>query len=122
MQKHIPLLFCALFLVVVSTTGAYAQRMRMSPQERVAALKDSLGLSDDQTAKITSIFEDMGKQRQAIFDSTDDRDARRQAMMSLSAKADTLIESVLTDQQKAKYEAMEKERQERMQQYRNRQN
>ena len=114
MQKRFFLMFSILFLVALSSTTLFAQgMMRMTPEERAKALKDSLGLDEKQTAQIVSIFSDMGKQRQAMMDSLEDRDARRDAMMKLMTATDDKIESLLTPDQKDKYEAMKKAREAR---------
>ena len=112
MKVHVSLLALAvvLFAGVVSVSQAQ-QRMRMTAEQRAARLKDSLSLSDDQVGKIITIFQDSDRLRQDAFASAgDDRDARMAAMRKLMDEADARIDSVLTDTQKAKYEAMKKER------------
>ncbi len=116
MKYFLMSLFAAVLLVGISTTPASAQGMRMSPEERVKQLKDSLSLDDKQTDAITAIFKEMGAKRQAMMDSIDDRDARREAMTGLMKTTDEKIESVLTPEQKDKYEVMKKERESRFRQ------
>jgi hypothetical protein len=102
-----------LLAVSVSFSGAQ-QRMRMTPGERAARLKDSLALSEDQVAKVLPIFQWSDKKREEAFASAgDDRDARMAAMRSITDSTDTKIESVLTDSQKSKYEEMKKQRMQR---------
>ncbi len=96
--------------VSLSLTDAQ-QRMRQTPEQRAARLKDSLALSDDQVAKIVPIFQESDKLREDAFTSAgDDRDARMAAMRKIGDETDAKIESVLTDTQKAKYEEMKNQR------------
>lgn len=114
MRNFLSMLIGAVLLVAASTTTTMAQgMMRMSPEERAKALKDSLTLTDKQTEQVAVIFKDMGAKRQAMMDSLDDRDARREAMMKLMSQVDEKIETLLTPEQKNKYEAMRKEREAR---------
>jgi periplasmic protein CpxP/Spy len=117
MRYYFSMLFAAVLLAGICTTNTMAQgMMRMTPEERVKQLKDSLSLTDKQAEQITNIFKEMGAKRQAVMDSIDDRDARREAMMGLMAKTDEKIEALLTPEQKDKYEAMKKEREARFRQ------
>lgn len=100
-------------LVVIGSTNMMAQRMRMSAEDRAKVLKDSLGLSDKQMEQVVGILKEMGSKRQALADSIQDRDARREAMMILMAKSDEKIELLLTPEQKEKYEVMKKQREAR---------
>ena len=120
MRYYLSLLLATLFLAGVFTTTSMAQgMMRMTPEERVKQLKDSLGLSDKQADQITGIFKDMGAKRQALMDSVSDRDARREAMMSMMKATDEKIEALLTPDQKDKYEAIKKAREAMMRQRQN---
>ncbi|HTY11071.1 MAG TPA: hypothetical protein VMF88_08360 [Bacteroidota bacterium] len=120
MRYYLSLLFAVVLMAGVFTATASAQgMMRMSPEERVKALKDSLGLSDKQADQITVIFKDMGAKRQALMDSVSDRDARRDAMMKMMKTTDDQIEAILTPAQKEKYEALKKAREEMMRQRQN---
>jgi len=103
-------------LVVIGSTNMMAQGMRMSADARAKVLKDSLGLSDKQMEQVAGILKEMGSKRQALADSIQDRYARREAMMSLMTKSDEKIESVLTKEQKKKYEVMKKRREARFRQ------
>jgi periplasmic protein CpxP/Spy len=101
------LLFCG---------AAQAQRMRMSPEEQAKALKDSLSLTDDQTAKVTTILKDSREEMTALMSqNSGDRDTLRSSMQEIQKKTDTKIKSVLTDEQAKKYEALMKVRRSRMQ-------
>ena len=116
MRNFLFFLASAVLLIVISSTNGMAQGMRMSADDRAKVLKDSLGLNDKQTEQVVSILKEMGAKRQALADSIQDRDARRDAMMSLMAKNDEKIESLLTKEQKEKYEVMKKQREARFRQ------
>ena len=114
MRHTILLLFIGALFASASTSEALAQRQQPSPEQRTERLKDSLSLSDEQTAGVLKIFQDMDEQRKAMFESgSDDRAARMQAMRDLATKTDEKIEALLTDEQKAKYQELKKQRQER---------
>jgi periplasmic protein CpxP/Spy len=94
-----------------------AQPMRMSTEERVKMLKDSLKLSDEQAAKVTVILDRQRKEMEATFEKySDNRDSMRTAMQEIMQKSDKQISSLLTKGQAKKYDAMMKERRERMKQ------
>lgn len=115
----LPLLSIAVLLLAGSLSLSHAQQgMRATPEQRVARLKDSLALSEEQVAKLLPIYQESDKKREAAFAAAgDDRDARMAAMRSVMDSTDTKIESVLTDSQKAKYEDMKKQRMQRGQGY-----
>jgi protein CpxP len=102
----------AVLLLAGSLSLSHAQqRMRMTPEQRADRLKDSLALSDDQVGKVLAIFKESDTKREDAFAAAgDDRDARMSAMRKIMDETDTKIESVLTDSQKAKYEAIKKQR------------
>ena len=98
-------------IVVGGLIAQPQQRMRMSPEDRVKALKDSLSLDSTQVAKVLAIYkwqQDEGaKLREA---SQGDFASMRTAMTDLNTKTDDKIKGVLTDAQKKKYEEMLKNR------------
>jgi hypothetical protein len=115
MQNHSGRLVRSLLLTVLSTilvAGALsAQGMRMSPQERAAALKDSLGLDSLQTSKVTAIYkESQDAMMDAMQSGTGDRDAMRATMQDITKKADEKVKALLNDAQKKKFEEMIKNR------------
>ena len=108
---------------VILVTGllqmAYSQgqRMRMTPEQRAKELKEQLSLTDEQVTKVTKIFESSQKEMQAkMGDLQGDRDAMRQFFQKSQAKNDSLIKALLTEDQVKKYEEIQKERMQRMQQ------
>jgi protein CpxP len=112
MKLPVPLFFLFVLLLACSAAPSLAQpRMRMTPEQRAARLKDSLALSDEQVGKIIAIYQQSDKDREeAMSTAGDDRDARMAAMRKIMDETDTKIESLLTDTQKAKYEDMKKQR------------
>jgi Spy/CpxP family protein refolding chaperone len=114
-MRHYLFLFIGV-LVVIGSTNMMAQRMRMSAEDRAKVLKDSLALNDKQMEQVVGILKEMTSKRQALADSIQNRDARREAMMSLMAKSDEKIEILLTPEQKEKYEVMKKQREARFRQ------
>ena len=105
-----------------SSTGDRPQRM--DPAERVERqtqhLKETLSLTDEQTAKVKGIYtKNMEKQRQAFEKAREsgkevDREEMRTQMMTSMKQQDTEVKALLTDEQKVKYEEFIKEREERM--------
>ncbi len=105
---------------------AQAQRMRMSPEDRAKALKDSLSLSNEQTAKIVKIYQAQQKEMSdKMAELQGDRDAMRQAFQEMTAKTNKEIEAVLTKDQLKKFQDLVKQQMEmrqRMMQQRQRNN
>jgi Spy/CpxP family protein refolding chaperone len=95
--------------------GAIAQPRMDSPKDRAAAMKERLALSDSQTTAITKIFEASQADMKKAFDMRGgDRDSMRAMRMSMMKKVDDRIDSVLTSDQKKKYDDFRKERRGRM--------
>lgn len=103
---------------------------RMNPEERIerqtSRLKEQLSLTDEQTGKVKALLtSNMEKQRaewekrraemeQARENQQVDRDKMRAEMKARMDAQDAEIKALLTDEQKAKYEKVIKEREERM--------
>jgi protein CpxP len=102
-------------IAILFSTLAQAQPQRMSIEDRVKILKDSLKLSDEQSTKITKILEDQREEMTtAMNDNRDNRDALQAARKEIMKKADENIKFVLTEDQAKKYDEMLKERRARM--------
>jgi protein CpxP len=95
------LLFMCFFLVGISAVSR-AQGMRISPEDRLAALKTELNLTDDQSAKILVIFKVSAAKRDSVSNAGGDREAIRTIMMTTIEK----IKAVLTPDQRATYQKM----------------
>lgn len=81
----------------------------------VQELKDRLGLSDDQAAKVEALVRKREEKRKVARQSDDPAEARqewRERMREFQAG----VEALLTDEQKIKYEALRAEQRERMRQ------
>jgi protein CpxP len=106
-----------LFAQQVSWAQAQGRGMMLSPEERAKQLQERLNLTDEQTAKVTKIFEASQKKAMEMMGSFQgDREAARKAMQEMQAKTDKDIEALLTKEQAKKYEELKKERAQRMQQ------
>jgi Spy/CpxP family protein refolding chaperone len=101
--------------VSIFSTVSHAQRMRMSVEEQVKILKDSLQLNDEQGANITKILEDQREEMTTTMgENRNNREAMRGIMQDLIKKTDEKIKKMLTEGQTKKYEEMMKTRRERM--------
>jgi Spy/CpxP family protein refolding chaperone len=86
-----------------------------APKDRAADLKERLSLTDSQTTLITKIFtESQEAMRKAVDSMKDDRQAMRGLRMEMMKKSDERIDSILTADQKKKYDDLVKERRSRM--------
>jgi hypothetical protein len=103
-------LILAAVIAFTFIAGVNAQG-RFSAKDRIKEMKDSLALTDNQVATIDSIYTGMSEKIKNI-DATgqDRRDAMRQIMTDTNAQ----IESILTPDQKDKFEKMMAERRSRM--------
>jgi len=119
MKYPVAVMVLAVLLLAGFLSVSHAQqRMRLTPEQRAARLKDSLALSDDQAGKLIPVFQESDRKRdEALEAAGEDRDARMGAIRSVMDSTDTRIESLLTESQKARYEEMKKARMQRMQGY-----
>lgn len=104
-------------IIVVSAHSLFAQPMRRTPEERAKLLTEQLSLTVKQEKQVLEIYREADKKREAMFgdmQGSGDRDQAREKMMSLFKETDTKIEKVLTTAQKKKFEALKKERRQRM--------
>jgi Spy/CpxP family protein refolding chaperone len=89
-------------------------RGMMDPDRRAQMLKDRLGLSDSQAAQVKAVYEDERARSQALMaDQTGDRDAMRARMGEIRKGSDERIAAILNPDQKAKWDAMRAEMQQR---------
>ncbi len=116
------------FVVILSilflfgfTAQTFSQGMGgMNPQERMKqqlqTYKERLKLTDAQFNKIDTILKDqMGEMQKLRDSSSGDRDAMREAMMSLREKINKKIEALLDDTQKAEFKKIQEEAAQRRQ-------
>lgn len=91
--------------------GQGEHRGGMNPERRADRLQKALGLSADQTTQLKTIFtEGQGKMEALRNDTSVPQDERRSKMMELRKDEEAKVHAVLTDDQKAKYDAMRQER------------
>ena len=118
----------ARFVIILSliflfgfTAQSFSQGMGgMNPQERMKqqlqTYKERLKLTDAQFNKIDTILKDQMSEIQKLRDSSSgDRDAMREAMMSLREKINKKIEAFLDDTQKAEFKKIQEEAAQRRQ-------
>ena len=99
-----------IFLFIFQFTISYAQK-GFSPKDRVTELKTKLELTDNQTKKIETIFEENHKKMDALFEKNkNDQESSRKAMKEIMDNTDKEIEKVLDKNQKAKYQQLIDER------------
>lgn len=84
---------------------------RMSMEDRVKELKHVLALSDSQSVMVDSIYANAGEKMKNVDASGQDR---RTAMRQIMDDVNTQVESILTPEQKDKYEKYIAERRDRM--------
>ena len=102
---------------VMSLTTASAQPpqgmqgMRMSVDDRVKMLNDSLSLTKVQADSVRKIYVQADSDRAKLFEkSGGDRSAMREAMQAMRDGIDKKIEALLTDEQKPKYARIKSQR------------
>ena len=108
-------LVLVLGITILFSTLVQAQPQRMSVEDRVKILKDSLKLSDEQSLKITKILEDQREEMTtAMNENQGDREAMRSVMQGIMKKSDDKIKTILSKVQVTKYDKIVQERRARM--------
>jgi hypothetical protein len=111
----IALIFTIIFSVLVSCSDDSDQRRRMTPQQRAAELKEQLDLTDEQTKMIENIYtESQQIMRETREKFEGDRQQMRHVMLENREKTNKLVEEVLFEDQKEKYQEILQERMEQM--------
>ncbi|WP_343533175.1 hypothetical protein [Pedobacter sp.] len=84
--------------------------MGANPEARVKQLDEKLKLSDDQKAKLTTIFTEQAEaQKKLREEAGGDRQAMMEKMQKMRADLETKISAVLNDEQKKTYKGMVEE-------------
>ena len=108
-------LVLVLGITILISTLVQAQPQRLSVEDRVKILKDSLKLSDEQSLKITKILEDQREEMTtAMNENQGDREAMRSVMQGIMKKSDDKIKTILSKVQVTKYDKIVQERRARM--------
>lgn len=105
------MMICLLVLGVSAVSHAQG-RMRMSPEERVKQLKEKLNLTDDQTTKITAIYQAQAKSMDSLRNAGGDMRSQMRPMMQAT---NDKVKAILTPQQAAAWQKEMDERRARMQ-------
>jgi Skp family chaperone for outer membrane proteins len=106
--------FIFTFFSCSGESGDSRNRGRMSPEQRAAQLKEALDLNSDQTKQIEQIFiESQEKMAKLREDSQGDRSQMRELMRESREEVDKRMGEVLTEEQKAKYQEYQQDREER---------
>jgi Spy/CpxP family protein refolding chaperone len=109
LKIHLGIAFVALIILGVSMQSqAYAQRQRMSPEDRTKQLKEQLNLTDAQADSVLDILTTARKEMRESFQSSNrrDRSAMREAMQKHRERTNDAIARLLTDEQKKKFDEL----------------
>jgi periplasmic protein CpxP/Spy len=99
-----------------SAQSSGPQHAAPDPQKQAARLTKKLGLSDDQSSKITSILQNQQQQLAAArSDSSLSKQDLHAKMRSIRQDTDTQINGVLTPAQQTQYASMKQQMKQRMQ-------
>ncbi len=116
-MKHPIFVRISLFLALITagvfltTLNSFAQRSRISLDERVKFMTDKLSLTKVQSDSLRAIYEAAEKDRMAAFQAhKDDRAAMRDAIGKIMKDSDEKVQALLTDKQQAKWDEIKKER------------
>jgi Spy/CpxP family protein refolding chaperone len=98
-------------LTLMNNSIGFAQRSRISLDERVKYLTEQLSLTQSQVESIRSIYQNAEKDRTAAFEANrNDRTAVRETVGKIMKEADDKVGALLTAEQKVKYEQVKKDR------------
>ena len=96
--------------------GGMGPRGAGMEQRQLEMLTKRLNLTPDQVTQVKAIDEDTAKQMQALRSDTSlSQDDRRTKMMDIRKASSSKIRALLTDDQKTKYDELQAEMRERMQ-------
>jgi protein CpxP len=109
-------LMCCLVVGFAAASHAQGGRMRMSPDEQAKAMQTQLKLTDDQTAKVTSILTAQSTKMDSVRTASNgDRQAMMTGMQPIRQVTQAKIAAVLTPEQAAAYKKMQDDMRARMQ-------
>ena len=95
------------------------QRRQPDPKKQVERLSKRLNLSDDQKTQLLPILTDRQQQMQSIRQDTSlSQQDRREKVRSVMQDSNTKITALLNNDQKQKYEEMQKQMRERAREHR----
>src|SRR3569833_480125 len=105
------LIVCCILLGFTAVSRAQGGGQRRSPEERAKQLQTQLKLTDDQTAKITAIYQTLATKVDSIRNAGGDFSSMRPLMQATNDK----VKAILTPDQATAYQKMMDERRARMQ-------
>jgi periplasmic protein CpxP/Spy len=88
--------------------GPQGRGQVMNPDARVANLDRELNLTAEQKTKLTDIFAKSREEMQGMRGGGDDKRANRERMQQMMQATQDQVQSVLTDEQKKKFQEMER--------------
>ena len=98
------LLLVCLFVIAISAVS-FAQGQRQTPEERAGALKTSLALNDDQTAKITAIYTVRAKSMDSLMTASNgDFQGMFKSMQPITDRINAKVKALLTADQAAEFQ------------------
>ncbi len=102
---------------ITAMSKAQGGGQRMSPADQAKQLQTQLKLTDDQTAKITSIMQMQNTKMDSVRTASNgDRQAMMQGMMPIRQAMSAKVKAVLTADQATAYDKMMADRMNRMRQ------
>jgi protein CpxP len=112
------LMVCAFVLGISAVSFAQGGgRQQRTPEVQAKEMQTSLKLNDDQTSKVTAVFQSQAKMRDSIRTASNgDRQAMMSAMRPMMEATSTKLKAILTPEQYTEYEKANAERMNRMRQ------
>jgi protein CpxP len=95
------IMMICLFVLGISAVSHAQGRQRMSPEDRAKALKESLKLTDDQTTKITAIYQAQTKSFDSLRNAGGDVRSQMRPMMQAT---NDKVKAILTADQAAAWQ------------------
>jgi len=96
------LLMCCFLVGITAMAHAQGGGQRRTPEERAKMMQTQLKLTDDQTAKVTAIYQAQAKQIDSLRNAGGDRSAFRPIMQAATDK----IKAILTPEQATAWQKM----------------
>jgi len=114
--KHMKkILVCMVLAMTVFTVSSFAQGGGGGAERRKQMLKDSIGLTDVQVDSVMAVTQEFGAQRRDIMmDQSMSADDKKAKMTDINLKIKARLKGTLTDDQIAKWEALQQRQMERM--------
>jgi protein CpxP len=109
------LMVCCFLLGISAVSFAQGGGGRRTPEEQAKNLQTQLKLTDDQTAKITAIYQTQAKSMDSVRTASNgDRQAMMQAMRPMREATNTKVKALLTAEQVTAFDKMQAEMRSRM--------